>query len=271
MKNNLARYIALFDVHCGYEYNEDWEYDKTLTKFVTSHDPKLLGKVQKLAKDWKPDFVVYGGDQINLSCISRWTNGRIKLIEGRTIKEDFELFGELAYPIGNNSYKVWIEGNHEERLRELNNRNPQLDGLADTLSVIKQLGMTFNEMVPAGKLWKPPGAKVSFTHGHVVLGSGGDNQNHGKKLVAAYHRSVRAGHLHTKAEWSERVSVDAEDYHSGLIVPPLCRPNLPYAKNRPSANIQGFLLGEYDTKTGSFWDYVVPVIKGEFIVNGKRY
>lgn len=271
MKNDLVRYLALFDVHCGYEFNEESDYDKSIPRFEKSHDEELLRKIHSFSKKYKPDFVIFGGDQINLSCISRWTFGKPRMIEGRTISEDFDFFAELCIPIADTALEqsIWIEGNHEERLRDLINKQPQLEGLADARTILSSLESGPEVFVPSGKLWKPPGAKVSFTHGHIVLTGGAIN--YGKKLVESYHRSVRAGHLHTYATWTERVAVDASEYHTGIVVPPVCRPNLPYSKNKPSSNQQGFLIGEYDCHTGNFWDNVILAINGEFVYNGKRY
>jgi hypothetical protein len=274
-KNNLVRYLAIFDAHCGYEFNEESDYDKSIPRFVKSHDEILLRKIYKFAKGWKPDYVIWGGDQINLSCISRWTEKKPRMIEGRTIREDFQFYTELCEPINKlSSVKeiVWIEGNHEERLRELVNKHPQLDGVAMVYNLLELTdgGRSLQDytFVPTGRLWKPEGSKVSFTHGHIVLGGSG---NQAKKLTDAYHRSVRAGHLHSYMAWTERVAADSDDYHTGIVVPPACKPNLPYAKNKPSSNQQGFLIGEYDSVTGKFWDQVILSVNGEFVINGKRY
>lgn len=268
MRNNIARYMGLFDIHRGFEFNEENDYDKSVPRFVKSHDEDLLLKLQRFAKDWKPDYVIYGGDQVNLSCISRWTANKPRMVEGRTIKEDFDYFTEFAYPIGGGrAKKIWIEGNHEERLRDLINRWPQLIDLAETRKILH--GLKIDHYAPSGKLYNLPDSKVWFTHGHIVLG--GAFANYGHKLVTAYHRNVRAGHVHLLWMGTEKVAVDIDNYHSGITLPGLCRANLPYAKNKPSSNQQGFLIGEYDVTTGNFWDTPVLVINGEFIVNGKRY
>ena len=268
-KNDLVRYLAIFDAHCGWEFNEESDYDKSIPRFVKSHDEILLRKIYKFAKGWKPDYVIWGGDQINLSCISRWTEKKPRMIEGRTIQEDFEFFGALCAPINSlcSVPAIWIEGNHEERLREMVNKHPQLNGLATVPDILSNMGLSAT-LVPTGRLWRPEGAKVSFTHGHIVLGGSG---NQAKKLTDAYHRSVRAGHLHSYMGWTERVAADSDDYHTGIVVPPACKPNLPYAKNKPSSNQQGFLIGEYDCNTGKFWDQVILSVNGEFVINGKKY
>jgi hypothetical protein len=191
------------------------------------------------------------------------------MIEGRNIKEDFEFFRDLVYPVGGvTAKKIWIEGNHEERLREYVNKNPQMSELANCPSILSTMGINDLTYVATGKLWTPPDSKVSFTHGQIVLSGSG---NLAKKLTDAYHRSVRAGHIHSYMVWTERVAADSEDYHTGMVCPPDCMRNLPYAKNKPSSNQQGFLIGEYDCVTGKFCDQVILSINGEFVYNGKRY
>jgi hypothetical protein len=267
MVMELKRYAYLPDIHCGYEYDEETGL------FTTSHDEALLGKVMRFMARFKPDYLILGGDQINLSCISRWTVGKPKMVEGRRIEEDYEFFHRLVWkPLSkiNHIVKViWIEGNHEERLRELSLKHPQISGLLTHTKLLETVGISSTQMeyIHTGKLWRPPNAKVYFLHGHTY--SAGSNP--AKNLVEAYARSVRAGHFHRHASWTRNVAADSEDYHTSIVSPPLCRPNLPYAKNKPSSNQQGFMVGHYDPTTGFFWDQVLQVVAGTFIYDGKVY
>jgi hypothetical protein len=264
--SNLKRYIFAPDIHFGYEFDEDWG------KFVTSHDSGLVTKMVRAALDFKPQYFILGGDQINLSCISRWTRGKPLMIEGRRIEEDYELlFDLLVKPLRKltDLTLIWLEGNHEERLRKIALEYPQLSGLLTHEKVLASLGYSPQvfEYYKAGKLYAPINCKRYFTHGHTHT----TGANPAKTLVTSYHRSVAAGHYHRYSVWTENVAADATDYHTGVIVPASCRPNLPYAKSRPSSNQQGFMAGYFDPQTGYFWDDVVKVVDGKFILNGKVY
>lgn len=265
---DLKKYAFLPDIHCGYEFD-----DENYT-FTESHDATLLRKVVACMVRFKPDYIVFGGDQINLSCISRWTTGKPRMIEGRRIEEDYEFFLNLVWKpllqkINHNWHAIWLEGNHEERLRELAHRNPQLAGLLTHEKLLATVGISQTAMqyVHTGKLWRPPNAKVWFTHGHIYA----SGTNPAKNIVEAYGRSVRAGHFHRHITWTRNVAADREDFHTGIISAPLCRPNLPYAKNKPSSNQKGFMTGYYDPESGFFWDTHTSVIDGHFIHEGKLY
>ena len=267
--SQLERYIFLPDIHCGYEFDED------TGEFVTSHDPTLLGKVVRAIADFKPHYLILGGDQINLSCISRWTRGKPRMVEGRRIEEDYDFLFKLfinpvrkyldleTYPF------VWLEGNHEERLRKLVLEHPQLSGILSHERILSNYDLKCTDIryIKTGKLYAPTTSKRHFTHGHTHTTGG----NPAKSLVTSYHRSVAAGHYHRYSVWTENVAADATDYHTGVICPPLCRPNLPYAKSRPSSNQQGFMAGYFDPKTGYFWDDVIECVAGKFVLNGKVY
>lgn len=261
----LKKYLHLTDIHCGYEFDEEDH------SFTPSHDAALLAKIARMVRWWKPDELILGGDQINLSCISRWTTGKPRMIEGRRIEEDYHFFHDLVWkPFASRIERVtWIKGNHEERLDELTLKNPQLSNLLTHRNLLSTVGIADRSMteVYSGKLYRPGNAKVYFTHGHTFSAS----TNPAKKLLDAYHRSVRIGHFHHASSWTEKVAADSEDFHTAHVVPPCCKTNLPYAKNKPSSNQQGFLAGYYDDQTGNFWDHVVDVVDGKFMFEGRQF
>src|SRR5688572_20257218 len=121
-------YVALFDIHYGFERKQG--------KKVPLHNPRILDAVGLFIEDFKPDYLIYGGDQIDCGPVSHHNRGRNFSIEGlrlaedadglRAIMRDYRIAAVSATKIPE---EVVIEGNHEDWLNDLVEDYPGLSGM----------------------------------------------------------------------------------------------------------------------------------------------
>jgi len=257
----MTSFIALFDLHFG------WERKAEKGKMITrpTHNLRAVNAVLEFAKDFKPDVVILGGDQLDAGPVSHWRRGKPRLTEKFRLKEEMELLDKhVLEPIDRlkPNEKVWISGNHERFIADFLTENPGIEGMIEPQNYLHLFdrGWLF---VDEGELFKL--GKLNFVHGEQVRGA-----NPAKKLVSSYRRNIRCGHHHTFDVSTDVTPYDRSDYHTGIVVPAMSAVNPSYMKNRSSNFQQGFLAG-WVNKDGSFSDYVVIVNRGKFVWNGKVY
>ncbi len=255
--------MALFDCHIG------WEKFKRRgsESVVTTHNLDAIRAMLAFAKDYKPNAILMVGDQLNCGPVSHWIKGQPRLAEGFRLKEEMDMLDCLILGAFQHcDIKWWFKGNHEMWIQDHIDGHPGVEGLLEPENYLHlhEQGWTIFEQGEVGTL-----GKLNFVHGDVALkASKGDNP--AKKLVMAYRRNIRAGHLHTYSAAVDMTAVDASDYHTGIIVPSLSSRTPAYTKNNPTCFIQGFLHGII-FPDGSFTDTVTIINKGRFTYHGKTY
>lgn len=257
------RFVALYDMHVGYENGrEGGRWDRK-----ACHNAKAIKAVLNFVNDFAPDTLILGGDQLQVGAVSHWNKGKPRFSEKLRLKDDMEeLYTSILEPLAPIARKVWHDGNHEQWANDLVAENPGIEGLIEPTEYLKLKDIGY-EIYSVGEISSI--GKLHFVHGDTVLGRGTQG-NPAKTLVNAYRRNIRAGHVHTYSAAIEQTSVDAKDYHSGIVVPSLSHRNPYWIKNNPNQFMQGFLYG-YVWSDGSFNDTVVIVNNDTFTVNGKRY
>ena len=257
------RFAALFDIHVG------WDKRLESGRLVTrpTHNLPAIRTVLRFLEDWQPHAVILGGDQLNCGPISHWNHGKPRLVEGFRLKGELDLLDELVLsPLHKTPTKYWHTGNHEVWLNDFLDQNPSVEGLIEPeeyLRLVKRGWSIFSE----GEVSSI--GKLHFVHGDVALRNG-RSARPAKKLVEAYNRSVRAGHLHTYDAYTQSTAIDRQDYHTGIIVPALASISPAYIKNNPNNFMQGFCFGTV-FPDGWFSDYVAIINKGKFSWNNKVY
>lgn len=249
-------FLATFDSH--------WGYEREAGRLHALHDVAAHEVVLQFARAFKPDVYINGGDGLDCGAISHWRRDRHRSVEGLRLIKDAVEYGErflnpLADIVGTCHY---LPGNHERWIDDLVDREPALE---DTLrlDLLLQLGPPwtlhpYNAVLKLGKLY--------FTHGDQVRGG----QHAAKWAVETYGRSIRLGHFHTWQAFTRHNAIDAHDIHTGVVVPSLCKRDPGYIRRAPNRWSHGFLYG-YINADGSFWDAVVPIIKGRAVVEGRLY
>lgn len=258
------RFVALYDLHYGEEYKSVNGVEK---KFFTENQ-KAINAVKAFIKDYKPDTIILGGDQLNCGPISHWNYGKPKLQEGFRLKSEMDrLYNQLLMDVENVPNKIWLRGNHEQWIEDFINANPGVKGLVEPENYLNLLGAGW-KIYSQGEFYKL--GKLHFVHGDVILNGKNNVVNPAKYIVDQTRVSIRAGHIHTYHAYTDINGLDSRDYHTGIIVPCLCNLNPAYLKNRPTRFINGFLWGEV-LESGNFNDQVTIINDNKFVLNGKVY
>lgn len=152
------------------------------------HDERAWKLMLKAARQFKPHIIVHCGDLADFYAVSSHSKDpsrkhqlKDELKEVKRLRKQLDALGAKR--------KVFIEGNHEDRLRRyLEEKAPELFGMFDTDSLLglSENGWEFvayKEATKVGKVW--------FTH---------DTGNSGlyttARALAAFQHSVVIGHHH---------------------------------------------------------------------------
>ena len=117
------------------------------------HDNRRADYLAQLIKDVKPDVVINLGDQWDMASLSSYDKGKGTFV-GRTYERDINsglefsdrLWGPIKRMKKKLPYRVFLEGNHEERIRRAINLSPELAG---TLSMEDlDLASNYDTFVP---------------------------------------------------------------------------------------------------------------------------
>lgn len=254
----MLKFVAAFDLHFGFERKNGHK--------VALHDEKALGAMLAFTADFKPDVFIWGGDALDCGVISHHNHGKPGATEGLKLLAD-AVEGRKAFiepiekmlPKGKLVYEV---GNHEDWLTDLTDKIPALEGLVDIKSLLK-LGEKW-QIIPQGGHFNL--GKLTFIHGDTVKGG----EHVAKNAVINYERSIRFGHHHTHQVYSKNTAIDYKNGKTGVAVPCLCTKSPKYGEGAPNRWSQGFDYG-YVREGGLFNDYVVTIIDGTCVVNGKVY
>jgi hypothetical protein len=257
--SDVKKIVALFDTHFGFQ--------RVGKKKRPIHNVKAIDAVMQFIDDFKPDYLVHGGDGIDCGAISHWNKHKKKTAEGLRLIDDVQaartqMLDPLARILPAHAKKIYHLGNHEDWLEDLLEEYPGLEQLVD---VDILLGLTENnwQIIPQGGVSKI--GKLYFAHGDNV---GGQHVAH--QAVTQYERSIRIGHHHTYQTATKISAIDITDSRTGVAVPCLCNLGPSYGRNKPNRWINGFLVG-YVFPDGSFNDSVVIIVDGRFHFNGRTY
>lgn len=188
---------------------------------IPFQDTQVLGLVLKFIDDLKPQGIILNGDVVDCYAISSFDKNPLKkaglqreITGARRLMERLEKVKE----------KIWLGGNHEDRLRRYLWKNPEFADLEaltfSSLFQVKEHGFTF---YPYGKSWML--GKLMVTHGFMVRShSGISARAHFDRLGT----SVLVGHTHRLgAYYKTNVRGQHAAYENGC----LCRLDPEYVQN----------------------------------------
>ena len=232
------------------------------------YDPLLWDNILKVIHDYKPNYFIFGGDNMNMTAADHWLHDKnaIREMEGRRIGKDYAGFKTLILKplekaLPKYCKKIWHNGNHEDWIKLAIDKDPQGEGyweIEKNLHLKKHGWKTYEygEVSKIGKLY--------FTHGEYT------NKYHAFKTVSTFERNIVYGHTHTFQVYVKTSPLDNEP-HIGVSVPAACRRNPEYRKNRPNSWVNGFLIFFIRPK-GYFNLYPIVAVNGQFVApNGKLY
>jgi hypothetical protein len=241
-----TRIVSLFDIHLPYNIP--------------------LEPVFQFIKDFKPHIVVLGGDIHDFPSVSPWLANQSRAWIGGTLKENYaEMVKEVFEPLakatrGREVQIVYLEGNHEWRLRRAVELEPNGEGywnLEKNIPVsVKLLAMN----VPY-----KASIHLYYVHGDKI------GKHHSAQMSAMWRKSVLYGHVHDVQVTTDVSPIDVSELYKAASVGCLCTLNPLFMKNRPNRWVNGFNYAYIDDATGTFADVQVYIINGQFIANGRRY
>ena len=251
----MERFIATWDLHYGHERRGGHK--------VALHDPKAWGAVMKFAQDFKPQRWIHGGDMLDCGVISHHNARKPGRTEGLKLLADAEEGRKMfILPVeALTSNLIYIVGNHEAWLEDVTDEHPALEGIID-LSALLHLQKW--KIIPQGHVYNR--GKLTFAHGDQIKGG----EHVAKAAVISYERSIRFGHHHTAQLYTKTSPLDYKLAKTGMAVPCLCTKDPKYGEGKPNRWMQGFLYG-YFHPNGWFNDYMVTILDGKFVVDGRLY
>lgn len=139
------------------------------------HDEQALSVALDYIEARKPDRVVLNGDCVDFYAASHWRKDPARSSLKHEIETACEVLERITESAGS-AEKVYIEGNHEERLRALLwSRVPELDGVVTVPELLNLGALGWDYVSNSERLKKGEEAyhlgKLAVLHGHEVKAS----------------------------------------------------------------------------------------------------
>jgi hypothetical protein len=231
------------------------------------YEQRVMDAVNEFIVDYQPNEIVYMGDQISLDCVSAWNKRRPLLKEGQRLIKEYENFNDNVLEVHegltqNDTRRVFMMGNHEERIRWYIEEHPELDGI---INLEKHLRLEergykiieFNGIHTVGKL--------NVIHGYYW------NKYHAAKTLEAFEGNVVYSHVHNPQVYAKVSPIDRKGYHMATALPCLCNIKPDYKKNSPNFWLNGFGIVEHLPASSFFNLYTIIIVEGSFMFNGNYY
>jgi hypothetical protein len=237
--------VALFDIH------------------YPMHDRACMNVIAQFLKDFKPDYLVYGGDQMQLDTISAFNIRKPKLVEGKRIKKEFngfqrDILDRFEGIVSKKCKKFFMIGNHEYRIERLIERLPQYEGFIELKNNLKLENYT---MIPFNDMFNIGG--MHFAHGWYW------NKYFSEKTLRVAQKMIFVGHVHT-AQVHTAITPAYALPKQAVGVGCLCNTNPEYMEDKPNYWVHQFLFW-YMMDDSTFTYYTPMIINGRCVINGKLY
>lgn len=216
--------------------------------------------VRKFAKSFQPDAVLFLGDVLDLPYIAIFNKDNVKVLSRGSFTKDYDLWNrELDY-WQSLTGKVYIrEGNHEERIGRLLQKNMTLRGsieIEDRCQYQKR-GIRYARVLDLPTKI----GHCNFIHGWYT------NLYHPKKTLLKMGANIAYGHTHDVQNFSVKAMAQEHEMCAWSLGC-LCDIQPEWVKGRPMDWMHAF--GEFyvNRKTGMFNLYPVRMFNNEFIWDG---
>lgn len=218
--------------------------------------------VKKFVKDLKPDFIIIGGDMLDLPY----------LMKSKQVNVDVQAKGnwEADVQIANKELDYWQkyspevqfrQGNHEFRLEAAAEEMPRM---ADSLDLAQRLRFKERGIRYSREVDKPIRlGKLSVTHGWYW------NIHHTKKTLMEYGGSVVYFHVHKFQSFSKVLQATSYEIQAWSIGC-LCDKQPAYVRGRPTGHQNGFGIVNV-SDSGNFNLYPVNITKWGFLWDKHEY
>ena len=256
----LTRIVGLFDQH----------YPECIAAFWDPANPRKTSPLFKFLSDFQPQVLIHGGDQLDLSCITHFNNGKPKLVEGKRISQDYAGYNVLLDRLESVCHKaekvVWLTGNHENWVDYLVESNPQAyEGIIEVENHLNLRSRGY-------KLFK---RRELFKIGKLALIHGDYKDKyipiyHARAIADLYNTNIVYGHFHTHQEY---VKTRPAGYSSisAMSVGTLSHTNPAWLRNAPNAWVNSFAVILMQ-ENGDFNFHRVSIsAQGSFTFDGVLY
>lgn len=228
-----------------------------------NHNQALWNNILKVVGELKPDYFVFGGDNLDMEEVNHWEieKGNKRGMEGKRLRKTYDGFNaEILDKLKLPDYcrRVFLLGNHELWLEQYIDKIPELEGFAE---LERNLHLDNWEIIPYRQTVKI--GKIYFHHGEYTC------KYHASKMVDTFERNMVYGHMHTLQVHTKITPIDGEA-HASYSMPCACNLNPQYMKDKPSSWVNGFGVF-YIQPGGNFNIYPIVSFNGHFIFNGKYY
>jgi hypothetical protein len=253
----MRRFLFTTDMHVGWQTHN--------SRVEPIHDLRAINTVLKFAQDFKPHVWIQGGDNLDCGPVSHWLKDKKRSAANLDLSRDVdEYIREVHKPINEimaGKERVFMLGNHEDWLSQFAEREPSVGEL---FKIDKLLPLKNWQIIPQGGHYGL--GNLKFIHGDVLTNS----QYMAAQAVQRSEESIRFGHFHTYQVMPKHKMLDSSQFKTGIAVPCLSTTNPSFLRNKPNQWMQGFLFG-YVLPDGTYNDYVVVIVDGKCVVNGKVY
>ena len=236
------------------------------------HDETAVSTAVSIVKGEKPDILIYMGDFIANDSVARFSP---KQIQDTILTADIEIasansiLDRFDHVTPKKCKKIFLEGNHEERLEAYIAQHawklgPNFKGIniRDQLRC-KERGYVY--ISKGEQPYKPcKKSKISFLHGEYV------RKHHARLHSDNYRRSLIYGHTHD-VQCVTEPHIKGEFPGVVMSIGCLCDYNQSYNKGKVSRWQHCVGMVYLNEKTGRFQAFPHRIIDGWTIVNGREY
>lgn len=252
----MQKFVISPDKHYGFE--------KKHGKLMPLHDQRAIDAHLKFVSDFKPDYYIEGGDNLDCGPVSHWLKHKKASISDLDLTKDCELYTkEILKPLDRmlkpTAKRFWHIGNHEEWLTDAIEENP---GLKTTLNIKQLLDLKGWNIVEHGESTKI--GHLHFVHGDTLS----NVKNIAAIAVERYNCSIAFGHFHTHQVFVKHTMLSSAQPMMAVAIPALCNRNPNYAENRPNQWVKGFAYG-YVQPNGDYTMFVPIIINNQFSAEGR--
>lgn len=242
---------------------------------IPEHDEKAINAVLSFFPDFKPDYIHFVGDILDLTRLSKYEQD---VYDRRSLKEEItvarailECFMRIARKHNPKVKANLYEGNHERRmLHYLGRRANDLADLEDDGELILSLPYLLR-LKDSGITWIPY-FKEHAIRGNYLVEHGDIARSHAsytaKAMLEKRGRSGFSGHTHRLGIHYKTQSGKTRFW---VETGSLCKLNFSYPYRKGNDWQQGFAIGIYNTESKEMHPSIIPMFNSEFIVNHKLY
>jgi len=232
---------------------------------IPYQDRRSLNAVEQFIKEHKWDEIIQLGDFMDFDCISSHNKNKLRQIEGKRLLLDYDEGNEILdrWQKLTDAQITILEGNHEFRVQNYIEANPQLEGWIEVPTCLKLKKRKIN-WIPfwsEGKTYDV--GKATFIHGKVTT------DFHTKKMAYTYGRNIFYGHTHDIQCYSVQTAGNDNTYVAQSLGC-LCNYNQQYMRGGPSKWQQAVCVFHF-YEDGFFTYNIIRIFKHRFFYEGIEY